>query len=101
MKQKDLITQIFLLELIAFQQKLHGVNQPIIFSPNSEGVHKIIFDTPMRVAPEVTIIFEDETLQAEMLEKTRAVIKYKVKDRSGQYIKGDKPFSRILLSAEL
>ncbi|SRR5258708_2061648 len=87
--------------LIAFQQKLYGTHQTILLPANGEGVRKMIFNTPMRIPPEVTIIFEDETLQAEVLEKTTALIKFKMKNRFGAYIKEDKPISRIVLSAEL
>jgi hypothetical protein len=86
--------------LIRFQQKRQG-GQGLIFNwePNT-GVLRIIFETPMRVPPEATLIFERDDVVAEPIKITTAEARFRLKGRGG-YLKEPVPITSLVLDAEL
>ena len=50
--------------LIKFHQKLNDTKGAILYSPNKNGVYKIICAVPMRIPPEIVVHFEDSNLLA-------------------------------------
>lgn len=87
--------------LLNFHQKINNTQNLIIYSPNKEGVYRIIFSAPMRIPPEVRIEFEEDGLQAEILELSYTNLKFKVKDKFGQTLKSEVKIRGIELNAEL
>lgn len=86
--------------LVLFHQKLQNTRDLIIYSPNKEGIYKIICAVPMRIPPEVEIEFADRQYCFEIISKTKSVIKFKVKDKHDQTIKKEVPIVGITLDAE-
>lgn len=87
--------------LIAFHQLLQNTNDAILYSPNKEGVYKIICAVPMRIPPEVDIEFMDNTYRAEVVSRTVSVVRFKVKDRNNQTVKQEVGIHGFALNAEL
>lgn len=73
--------------LVNFHQKLNSTSDLIIYSPNKEGIYKIITAVPMRIAPAVKIEFFENDYKAEILSCKNHVIKFKVKNVHGHTVK--------------
>lgn len=89
--------------LVEYHQKINQTSHHdlIIYSPNQEGIYKIIPSVPMFRAPDVEISFFDKDFYYEVISKKNNVIKFKVKDKHGHTIKSGVPIESIFLSAEL
>ncbi len=86
--------------LISFHQKINNINDMIIYSPNNEGIYKIVFVVPMRIPPELIIKFNNDSYSCEIVSKTRSIIRFKVKDRNNNTLKNEVKIIDILLNAE-
>lgn len=87
--------------LISFHQMLHSTKNIIVYSPNREGIYKIIFAVPMRRAPDMSIELHDENYNCEIVSANTAVVTFKVRDKHKNVIKTEMPIKSILASAEL
>ncbi len=94
--------------LISYHQALTGSTGPILYQPNGEGVIKLIFSVPMRVAPKFKIELTDPNLDVSNQDVQRdsrsdkVMLKFKVRHRrSGQVIRRDVAVRSIELDAEL
>jgi hypothetical protein len=87
--------------LTAFHQKFNRIRDVIIYSPNSEGIYRLIYATEMRVPPQIEIEFEDEEYMPEIVHKTKAYALFYVKDKYGNRIKREVKIKSINLDAEL
>lgn len=81
---------------------------PGLYPPNGEGVWTIVTTVEMRVAPMLKVHFQEEGLTAEVVElrpgDTRLAtvrVRFRVRDRSGRYVKGVVPISGFELDARL
>jgi hypothetical protein len=81
---------------------------PGLYPPNREGVWTIVTTVEMRLAPKLRIKFDTEGLTAEIVElrpnDTRLAtvrVRFRVRDSSGDYVKGVVPIRSIELDAEL
>lgn len=86
--------------LISYHQMVQG-GTDIVYSPNGEGVYKIICSVPMRVPPKLGVTFDDDTLQAEVVKSTNSHVRFKVKDKHGNTIKSEVPILSLFLDSEL
>lgn len=86
--------------LISYHQMVQG-GTDIVYSPNGEGVYKIICSVPMRVPPKLGVTFDDDTLQAEVAKSTNSHVRFKVKDKNGNTIKSEVPILSLFLDSEL
>lgn len=87
--------------LISFHQRLHGVRDLILYSPNIEGIYKIICAVPMRIPPQAEITFLNSQYLAEVIQASESVVKFKVKNRHGHTVKHEVPITSVALHAEL
>ncbi|MBN5149592.1 hypothetical protein JY458_01195 [Stenotrophomonas maltophilia] len=78
--------------IIAHHQALTGAAGPIAYTPNGEGVFRIIFAVPMRIAPRFSIELVDPELfvsDQDVLRDSRSetvMLKFKVRRRSSREI---------------
>lgn len=87
--------------LINFHQKVNNSKELIVYTPNSDGIYTVITSVIMRVAPEITIKFFDESYKIEIISCKEHIIKFKVKDKHGNVIKKEIPIENIILNSEL
>jgi hypothetical protein len=87
--------------LIEYHQQINNTRDLIIYSPNNEGVFKIITAVPMRIAPEVNIEFLDQQYKMELLSNKNNVVKFKVKDKNNHTVKHEVAIKSITLNSEL
>lgn len=89
--------------LINFHQKANNNKDSIIYSPNSEGVWKIIHSVPMRIPPALTIQFENTSYQAIKIDSQSsvAITKFLVKDKFQNTVKHFVNIKEIELDSEL
>ncbi|MGO4761335.1 hypothetical protein AB4120_02240 [Cupriavidus sp. 2KB_3] len=94
--------------LIAYHQAVTKSTGPILYQPNGEGVIRLVFSVPMRVAPKFKIELADPNL--DVLDQDiqrdgrsdKVTLKFKVRHRrSGQIIRKDVAVRSIELDAEL
>jgi hypothetical protein len=71
--------------LILFHQKINNRREVVIYSPNKEGIWKIIFVVPMCFPPKISISFVDNTYSIEILTETKAFASFKVRDKYGNF----------------
>jgi hypothetical protein len=86
--------------LISYHQMVQD-GTDIIYSPNGEGVYKVICAVPMRIPPKLGITFDDESLQTEVVKSTNSHVRFKVKDKYGNTIKSEVPILSLFLDSEL
>lgn len=87
-----------------FHQKINNVQDVIIYRPNGEGVYKMFFAVPMRIAPKAKIQFSDPKLTAILIDnstRTNTTLTFKVKDGKNNYVKEPKDIINVELDAEL
>lgn len=87
--------------LTAFHQKFNRIQDVIIYTPNSEGIYRLIYATEMRVPPQIEIEFEEDGYMLEIVCKTKAYALFRVKDKYGNRIKREVKIKSITLDAEL
>ena len=94
--------------LISYHRALTGSTGPILYHPNGEGIIRLIFSVPMRVAPRFKIELLDEELQVSDQHVQRdarsekVMLKFKVRHgRTGQIIRSEVAVRSIELDAEL
>lgn len=94
--------------MIAFHQALTGSTGLVLHHPNSEGVIRLIFSVPMRIAPKFTIELVDSELHVAEQDVQRegrsekVMLKFKVRNRrTGQIIREKVAVRSIELDAEL
>ncbi|MDO8607308.1 MAG: hypothetical protein Q7R40_12295 [Phaeospirillum sp.] len=73
--------------LVAFHQALHGVKSDILYAPNGEGICRLVFVVPMRIAPRVELCLRDLGLRAEITEVTTTEVRYRVRDPKNRIVK--------------
>ncbi len=83
--------------LLKFHQKNQGTKDLIGYF--NKGVYELIFAVPMACLPTVTIQFEDPSLRADFFEITRVRLRFRVKDRYGNWVKDQRRIVRIELEA--
>ncbi len=86
-----------------FHQKINNVQDVIIYRPNGEGIYKMFFAVPMRIAPKVKIQFSDPKLTAILVDdktRTNTTLTFKVKDNKNNFVKEPKDIVNIELDAE-
>lgn len=88
--------------LIKFHEKITN-SVDIIYSPNTEGVWKIIHSVPMRISPRLTVRFKSSSFTAYKLESETsiAITKFIVKDAFNNKIKDIVAIESIELDSEL
>lgn len=87
-----------------FHQKINNVQDVIIYRPNGEGVYKMFFAVPMRIAPKVKIQFSDPKLTAILMDdktRTNTTLTFKVKDNKNNFVKKPVNITNVELDAEL
>lgn len=87
-----------------FHQKINNIQDVIIYRPNGEGIYKMFFAVPMRIAPKVKIQFSDPKLTAILMDdktRTNTTLTFKVKDNKNNFVKEPKDIINIELDAEL
>lgn len=94
--------------MVAWHQALTGVSGPIVYRPNGEGVIRVIFGTPMRIAPRLNIELADPELYVsdqDVLRDARServMLKFRVRRRkSGEVVRQAVEIRSIELDAEL
>ena len=94
--------------LISYHQALHGSTGPILYQPNGEGVIRLVFSVPMRVAPKFKIELADPDLDVSDQDIQRdsrsdkVMLKFKVRHRqSRQIIRKAVAVRSVELDAEL
>ncbi len=94
--------------MVAWHQALTGVSGPIVYRPNGEGVIRVIFGTPMRIAPRFNIELADPELYVsdhDLLRDGRSekvMLKFRVRRRnSGELVRQEVEIRSIELDAEL
>ena len=94
--------------MISYHQARTGSNGIVLYQPNGEGITRLIFSVPMRIAPKFTIELVDPELHvAEQDVQTdgrleRAMLKFKIRNRrTGQIIRKEVAVKSIELDAEL
>jgi len=94
--------------MIAWHQALTGSAGPILYQPNGEGVIRLIFAVPMRIAPKFNIELVDTELHVSDQDVQRdgrsekVMLKFKVRNRrTGQIIRQQIAVRSIELDAEL
>ncbi len=94
--------------MISYHQALTGTQDAILYAPNGEGVIRMIFSVPMRIAPRFKIELVDPELHVsdqDVMKDGRSekvMLKFKVRHRkSGQIIRRPIAIKSIELDAEL
>lgn len=94
--------------LIAFHQSLTGSTGLLLHRPNSEGVIRLVFSVPMRIAPKFKVELVDSELHVAEQDVQRegrsekVMLKFKVRNRrTGQIIREQVAVKSIELDAEL
>ncbi len=94
--------------LIAYHRALTGSDGPILYPPNGEGVIRLIFAVPMRIAPAFKIELADPDLHVTDQDVARedrsekVMLKFKVRNRkTGQIIRQPIAVRSIVLDARL
>lgn len=94
--------------MISYHQALTGVQSAILYAPNGEGMIRMIFSVPMRIAPRFNIELVDPELYVsdqDVLRDGRSetvMLKFKVRYRkSGQIVRQPIAIKSIVLDAEL
>lgn len=94
--------------MISYHQALTGAQDAILYAPNGEGVIRMIFSLPMRIAPRFNIELVDPELHVSEQDVQRdarsetVMLKFKVRHRkSGQIVRQPIAIKSIELDAEL
>lgn len=94
--------------MISYHQALTGTNGIVLYHPNGEGVIRLIFSVPMRIAPKFKIELVDPELHVPDQDvkrdgrSERVMLKFKVRNRrTGQIIRQEVAVKSIELDAEL
>ncbi|GKS87866.1 hypothetical protein [Acidovorax sp. SUPP2539] len=94
--------------MISYHQALTGTKEAILYAPNGEGVIRMIFSVPMRIAPRYKIELVDPVLHVSDQDVQRdgrsekVMLKFKVRHRkSGQIVRQPIAIKSIALDAEL
>lgn len=94
--------------MISYHQALTGTQDSILYAPNGEGVIRMIFAVPMRIAPRYKIELVDPALHVSDQDVQRdgrsetVMLKFKVRHRkSGQIVRQPIAIKSIDLDAEL
>lgn len=94
--------------MISYHQALTGTQDVILYAPNGEGVIRMIFSVPMRIAPRFKIELLDPVLHVSDQDVQRdgrsekVMLKFKVRHRkSGQIVRQPIAIKSIELDAEL
>lgn len=87
--------------LILFHKRMTGRNDVILYSPNSEGVYRVVYSVQKRVPPEVEVVLAEPGMHAEVIDSKKAYARFRIVDRSGSVVKRPVAFSSIAFSAEL
>ena len=94
--------------MISYHQALIGSIEPILYPPNGEGIIRLIFSVPMRVAPKFIIELVDPQLHVTEQDVQRearsekVMLKFKVRNRrTGEVIRQQGAVKSIVLDARL
>lgn len=94
--------------MISYHQALAGIQDAILYSPNGEGVIRMILPVPMRIAPRFKIELVDPELHVSDQDVQRdgrsenVMLKFKARHRkSGQIVRQPIAIKSIELDAEL
>jgi len=94
--------------MVSYHQALTGTNGIVLYHPNGEGVIRLIFSVPMRIAPKFKIELVDRELHVPEQDvkrdgrSERVMLKFKVRNRrTGQIIRQEVAVKSIELDAEL
>lgn len=94
--------------MISYHQALTGSTGPILYHPNGEGVIRLIFSVPMRIAPKFKVELADPDLHVSDQDVRRegrsekVMLKFKVRNqRIGQIMRQGVAVKSIELDAEL
>jgi len=94
--------------MISYHQALTGKKDAILYVPNGEGVIRMIFAVPMRIAPRYRIELVDPEFHVSDQDVTRdgrsekVMLKFRVRHRkSGQIVRRPIAIKTIVLDAEL
>lgn len=87
--------------LILFHQKQQNKKGILIYPPNNTGITMVVFSVPMRIPPKVHIEYREVGFKIEEISKTTAMLKFKLKNRHGHYVKEQKVMKLIELDSEL
>lgn len=87
--------------LIEYHQLINNTRDIIIYSPNNEGIFKLITAVPMRIAPEVNIEFINPNYKMELISSKNNAVKFKVKDENNHTIKQEVGIRSISLNSRL
>lgn len=94
--------------MVSYHQALTGTNGIVLYHPNGEGVIRLIFSVPMRIAPKFKIELADQELHVPEQDikrdgrSERVMLKFKVRNRrTGQIIRQEVAVKSIELDAEL
>jgi len=94
--------------MVSYHQALTGINGIVLYHPNGEGVIRLIFSVPMRIAPKFKIELVDPELHVPEQDvkrdgrSERVMLKFKVRNRrTGQIIRQEVAVKSIELDAEL
>lgn len=87
--------------LILFHQSLQGIRDLILYSPNNDGIYKIICAVPMFAPPHVEIEFLDSKYSTEIINVSKSVVKFKVKNQHGHTMKQEVAIANISLSSHI
>ena len=94
--------------LISFHRALTGSDNGVLYSPNGEGVIRLIFAVPMRIAPAFRIVLVDAELHVTDQDVEReprlekVMLKFKVRNRkTGQVVRQPVAIQSIELDARL
>lgn len=94
--------------MISYHQALTGSSGPVLYPPNGEGVIRLIFSVPKRIAPKFNIELVDPELHVAEQDVWRdarsdkVMLKFKVRNRrTGQIIRQQVAVKSIELDAEL
>lgn len=94
--------------MISYHQALTGSTGPTLYQPNGEGVIRLIFSVPMRIAPKFKVDLADPDLHVSDQDVQRegrsekVMLKFKVRNqRTGHIIRQTIAVQSIELDAEL
>lgn len=94
--------------MVSYHQALTGSNGIVLYHPNGEGIIRLIFSVPMRIAPKFKIELADPELHVSEQDVRRdgrsekVMLKFKVRNRrTGQIIRQELAVKSIELDAEL
>jgi hypothetical protein len=94
--------------MVSYHQALTGSNGIVLYHPNGEGIIRLIFSVPMRIAPKFKIELADPELHVSEQDVRRdgrsekVMLKFKVRNRrTGQIIRQEVTVKSIELDAEL